>query len=284
MASVKEQLYADFEKMSSRRIPGGTDYQYIEWEDVVDRLNNVFGVHWSSHVEYQDVVNNQAIVRIRVTIQDPESGNTFWQEGFGGSSIREKDEPGSYYNAAYAKALRSACKKWGVGLYLDEEREESRTTHAESTPMPAKPTAPPMAETIKFPGQHKPPQAPANKPPVGEFPEPPKAATPARTIPVAPPMHMPPVSKPEAATGIKTGQLPPELPASSKEDGSEPLTLVQKAALQSILSISNCPYEKLVAEAFEHYGKPTDKIPEVDDLTREEVRGVILYGNSKFRN
>ncbi len=58
---------------------------------------------------------------------------------------------------------------------------------------------------------------------------------------------------------------------------------VQKAALQSILSIKEVEYESLAREALEANGVVKNPIPEPDKLTYQEAVFVVKYGNDKFR-
>jgi hypothetical protein len=118
---LKAKLYESF-NILSRKGRGGT-YQYIEWKDVADRMNSVFGINWSSELKSVDVVNNNVIVRVRVEVYDANTNITYHQEGFGGAPLDEKLEAGNPHKAAYSKALKDACKKWGVGLFLEEDDE-----------------------------------------------------------------------------------------------------------------------------------------------------------------
>ena len=115
-----EILYRGFENIPTRRGRGGT-YSYIRWQDVADRMNEAFGTLWSSEVTFQDVINDNVIVRVKVSVFDVETKTFSRQEGFGGAPHDTNMEAGNPFKAAYTKALKDACKKWGVGLYLEEE-------------------------------------------------------------------------------------------------------------------------------------------------------------------
>jgi len=117
-----EILYRGFESIPSRRGRGGT-YSYVRWQEVADRMNEAFDV-WSSEVMSQEVVGENVIVRVRVSVLDSATGKMMWQEGFGGAPNDVNAEAGNPYKAAYSKALKDACKKWGLGLYLEEEGDE----------------------------------------------------------------------------------------------------------------------------------------------------------------
>jgi len=123
---IKEQLYKPFNNIQSRKGRGGT-YDYVSWKDIADRMNDVFGFHWSSNVLSQELIGENIVIRVNVCVQDPETSQTYCQEGFGGAVLRTSDEPGSAHKGAYSKALKDACKKWGVALHLEEDIVPSST-------------------------------------------------------------------------------------------------------------------------------------------------------------
>ncbi len=116
--SFKEKLYKPFDNIDNRKGRGGY-YDYIKWKHVVDRMNEVFDGRWSSKVISETVTEKEVIVRVSVKIIDPTDGSEFIQEGYGGSVFRDGDESGTAHKGAYSKAIKDACKKWGVGLYLE---------------------------------------------------------------------------------------------------------------------------------------------------------------------
>ncbi len=150
MTSIKDQLYKPFENIDSRKGRGGV-YDYIKWQNVADRMNEIFGIHWTSRVESQEIIGDKIMVRVSVHVLDTESKMQFSQEGYGGSVIRDSDEPGSAHKGAYSKALKDACKKWGVGLHLEGAKptqNQSPTsmptgyTGYETAPAPTAPVIP----------------------------------------------------------------------------------------------------------------------------------------------
>lgn len=121
-----EILYRGFDNIPSRRGRGGT-YSYVRWQDVADRMNEAFGLHWSSEATSQEVIAGNIIIRVKVTVVNPETGLITSQEGFGGAPEDANAEAGNPFKAAYSKALKDACKKWGVALYLEEDEASSNT-------------------------------------------------------------------------------------------------------------------------------------------------------------
>jgi len=124
---IKEKLYKPFEDIRQRKGRGGT-YDYITWKDVADRMNEVFGFRWSSNVMSQEVIGDNIVVRVNVCVQDPDADRTYCQEGYGGAVLRSSDEPGTAHKGAYSKALKDACKKWGVALHLEEDTALTTTS------------------------------------------------------------------------------------------------------------------------------------------------------------
>ena len=296
--STKDALYATFENIPSRKGRGGT-YSYVRWQDIADRMNQVFGVNWSSEVRTQDVIENNIIVRVRVTVINPETSHAQHQEGFGGAPNDERAEAGNAFKAAYSKALKDACKKWGIALYLDEEGESASYggphikppvttppagyTGHETAPAPPPPpssaTPQPMAQpTTATPPAYTPPTTGGMDMPAGV------AMAPMNTTQEAPQYTAPPTTPTPAPT------LEPELPMSKVPSitapggGEDLISDVQKAALQSILSMQGVEYETLAREAFEVNGLDGKTVPGPDALTYKQAVYVVKYGNDKFRS
>lgn len=315
-----EALYKSFDNIPTRRGRGGT-YSYVRWQDVADRMNEVFGTLWSSETMFQDVIEKNVIVRVRVTVFDKDTGVFTKQEGFGGAPLDAASEAGNPFKAAYSKALKDACKKWGVALYLEEDGDEGG--HMTPSPLPpgysGKEYGVPSATPAKMP------EAPA----VMSAPVPPTPSTPAQPMPpVSNGMAMPPgvamsapgqmvqetiVVKQEAPkmppvptapsvshsippfpTGPSASKTPMSTPATPMSPPTskvgtintgepEKISDVQKAALHSILSLKGVDYKTLAKEAFELNGVVKNPIPEADDLTYQEAVYVVKYGNDQYR-
>lgn len=136
--TIKDALYQAFDNVDSRPGRGGT-YDYIKWQHVADRMNQVFGTYWTSEVMSEHILNNDndIVLRIRVKVADPETNETFSQEGYGGATVRAGEDVGTAFKSAYSKGIKDACKKWGIGLYLTEDGGESvapRSAYAGSQP------------------------------------------------------------------------------------------------------------------------------------------------------
>jgi hypothetical protein len=96
-------------------------------------MNEIFGINWSSEVKSQEVLGDNVVVRVRVMVINPEGNIVQYQEGYGGAKNDPNAEAGNPFKSAYSKALKDACKKWGIGLYLEEDGE---TTEHVPTPLP----------------------------------------------------------------------------------------------------------------------------------------------------
>ena len=267
---MKDLLYEKFAAVPTRPGRGGT-YSYIKWQDVADRMNKIFGINWSSEVVYQDVIGTNVVVRVRVTINDSTTNNKFRQEGFGGAPMDDRQEAGNPFKSAYSKALKDACKKWGIGLYIDEDDQDSVvpdkipvnipvTSLNNSVPPSAIPPVvdkePPVTPTtIMGTAFTKPPSSPSS---VGATPVIPTG------IPILPDI------KPEVSNVVV--------------DTQTAISDVQKAALQSILNIQGVEYEDLVRRAFDAKKIVlSGAVPIMDDLSYDEAVTVVKYGNDNFR-
>lgn len=272
--SIKEQFYVPLE-IRTRKGRGG-DFHFVEWQDVANRLNEVLGISWSSEIKSSEIVGDNIIVRVRVSFIDPEM-QEHHQEGFGGAVNDDRLEAGSPFKAAYSKALKDACKKWGIGLYLEDEGQPSfgsAQTITDSTVK--KSNTPPMSETT-IPAQSipsntsipafstRPVQIPPTQTQTAVTPTPPMFPTP-------PPM---PVSNPPVQT--------PFAVAETVNTGPLGISDIQKVALGGIMSSKGISFEELAREAFTTHSIVKDPFPSRDDLTYDEAVLIIKYGNDKYR-
>jgi len=293
MTEVKDALYARFDNILTRKGRGGS-YPYIRWQDVAGRMNEVFGHNWSSSVESEAIVGNNVVVRVKVIVTDPITNTTQWQEGYGGAVNDDRQEAGNPYKSAYSKALKDACKKWGVGLYMDEDSDqEVAPTSSIPTSFSGKEYGVPATPPASRPTMSQAPVAPtySEKAPAVGMPR----------IPSTPGMQMPPnvgfngpqtmrapsnsfnPSNAPQTMGSFTDSTPMSKTPPISMGGPEYISDVQKAALNSILSIRGVEYATLVSEAFAANGVTKDQIPEADGLTYQEAVMVVKYGNDKFR-
>ena len=273
---TKEALYGKFNNVLTRPGRGGS-YQYIKWQDVADRMNDVFGTNWSSSVEWQEVIGSNVVVKVRVMITDPCTKAIQYQEGFGGSALDDRQEAGNPFKAAYSKALKDACKKWGIGLFIEEEGDSDGASNDGGYSQPTRPVMTKAPVPNFTPSTQAPPvnsgfvsnSQPSQKPVVasGGFTPPPSGFTP-------PPFgggdNKPNVESMNKATGIMM-------------EGPSLISDVQKAALMGILNLKGVQYTDLVSEAFSANNITKDEVPPIDELTYQEAVAIVKYGNDKFR-
>lgn len=316
-----KDMYKGFDNIPSRRGRGGV-YSYIRWQDVADRMNEVFGLNWSSEVLYQEIVGDNVITRVRVTIIDPENGNVSWQEGFGGSPNDKSSEAGNPFKSAYSKALKDACKKWGVGLFLDEDGEGEVVQHNipegyigkelgvppgiempdnkkevnvegvkinNETPIP---TTPPVFDDDVVNNVDT-PTSMSSTIVTGGMPIPPGVSM-GNSLPKADQEIITKPDNKQSSNIPPVPNIPPqvnlkdEMPLSNKHGNinvgnPDYISDVQKAALNGLLSIKGVDYFALAREAFDANDLSGVEVPEIDKLTYQEAVHVVKYGNDKFR-
>ena len=277
---ILEQLTEKFENVLEK--PGGKGFKYISSDDVFERMNKVFQGNWNTEVLHQSVEDDQVLVRVRVMAKDPTDADSsmYFHEGFASQPIARYSygnnegkviDTGNTFMAAMSKAVKQACKKWGVASGLDDEEvtiSTQVTTNPVSTPGPAsmstsvpkKSDMSPRPEIPKVPSTHAPTAPPP--PPVEEE----KAETTPTVLPPTPP--------PTPATPT----------ASLKEpNGNTKITDVQKIALQGLLTLRGLDYTKLATDAFENKNIVRDPLPQPEDLDYDDAVIVIKYGNDLFR-
>lgn len=252
----KDALYKPFEEVDKRQGRGGY-YDYIKWRHVADRMNEVFDGKWSSEVVSEITSDTEIVIRVAVSIMDA-NNQAFTQEGYGGAAIRQGEEPGTAYKSAYSKALKDACRKWGVGLYLDGDSGDTSTNTYNA---PAQPVSPPTGVSMPAPiSQPSPVQQPAPVQQETQAPSPPtppvtntgpapvqgNLSPPAPTAPSSIGAGMPaPISMgtnagmapPAAVTSEPPAQTQPATQAPTQSNDASPdepgtLTEVQKMAIK----------------------------------------------------
>lgn len=287
-----DKLYEPFE-LREREGLGGMKFKYIPSVDIIDRMNKVFDGCWSTEITSQERMDDFVVVRISVSVLDKDSEKIFVHDGYGSSPIARytsgKKEGqiinlGNAYKAAAADAVKNACKKWGVGLYLEEAPEEAGDPFAAPTgggPGPSPNVTQPMPDTTPppFPSTEKdtrpgpPDPIPEPKPDV-------KMAVP----------DIPPVGDVPPDTGVPTVAIPDKVESTGPTDitqgtDHDKITDVQKVAIQGLLQIKAASFGdipekdrflKLVTDAL---GRTDDLPGNVEDLSYHEAVTVIKYGN-----
>jgi len=275
---VLRELYKRFD-LKAREGVGGRQFKYVPTEDIVNRMNEVFKGNWSTEVRDVEVVEDQVLMNVRVCVTDSD-GRTYCHEGYAShplarySSGVNKDkiiDIGNSYKSAMSKAIKTACTKWGVALYLEGGSEDS-----DDKDMPSSteiPTAAP--ETSVKP-----------KPIASDIPT---SINPAG-VPTGPPMgsDIPkntnePVFTNENVVPLETTVM--DVPFNTQpdsetkeqpiEDAVEKVTLVQKVAIETVMDVNDIKFSDLVAKALKGKTLP----PTIDDVTYLDAVTIIQYGN-----
>lgn len=116
LEAIKSELGEPFDPRVIEFLPKGRNdnpkanaLAYVSWNEYVKRLNRLAFGQWSTRISNLITVGEQAIVSVEVSIFNASHDDT-----------SDLDNPTS----AYATALKRACSKFGLGLYLyDMPRE-----------------------------------------------------------------------------------------------------------------------------------------------------------------
>jgi hypothetical protein len=288
---MREDIFNGFyDKLDVKTRPGrGGNYPYVSADDVTDRMNKLFKGDWSSMVVSEEVRIDQTVVRVRVEVRDPESGHIYFHEGYGGQRNDDSAEAGNIFKSAYSKAIVSACRRWGVGLFI--EGGDQPTTQTLNTaigavivpaaapapgtgPAPGAPSLPPGAgvqsEEVKTPSVPQAPPTPPQGPPA-HAPSIPKAAGIPWSKPPAADTVIPKVPGPAADIPVPT-----ESAAPVETIDENKISDVQKISIESLVSMRGITYKEMAEGALQ-------RVPDVGTLTHDEAVAVIQYGNYLYK-
>lgn len=291
-----EKLYEPFE-LKEREGLGGMRFKYIPSKDIIDRMNKVFGGCWSTEITSQERMDDFVVVRISVSVFDNDSSKLFAHDGYGSSPIARYTSGtrsgqiinlGNAYKAAAADAVKNACKKWGVGLYLEEAPEEEGRSYM----APTGGGTGPFSNTTQPTPEISPPPFPENNEPPAPPPPPPKRLVKEGEIPdvkMAIP-DIPTIGAVPPDAGVPTVAIPDKAESTSPTDitqgmDHDKITDVQKVAIQGLLQIKAASFgdipekdrfHKLTSDAL---GRTEDLPRKVDDLSYQDAVTVIKYGN-----
>jgi hypothetical protein len=118
--------------IKERKGTGGMMFKYIPNEYVIERMNKVFKGNWSTDVISKEIMEDQVVIEVLVTVLDSDTGVTFQHTGFSSQTIaRYRDgvnqgkpvDLGNIFKSALAKAIVNACTRWEVGLFKEPENE-----------------------------------------------------------------------------------------------------------------------------------------------------------------
>lgn len=276
----------------SRRGPSGS-YSYHKGSDVIRRLNEAFGHCWSSEKLESEVVEDQVLMLVSLTVYM--DGDTITHQGYGSADIKRRNNDkkivsiGNDYKSAFTNALKKAAEQFGIGL--GDEDEENVSPTKTYTPPPAAQSRPPMQSA---PQSYSPPPqsaAPTSRPPMSTSSSRPPMARP-EPIKSRAPMQARPsgmgggirataaaavnnaVSEPEPAPGVPSAApINPE-PMAKPEVKSDVISSVQEHALVRLAAMKGLTEAEIVMGALPESGKVSFK-----ELLRTEASEVIKYAN-----
>lgn len=135
---VLESLAKPF-KLKERKGLAGKIFKYVASEDIVDRMNTVFKGNWNAEVIESKMIEDQLLMLVRVHVFDEERDSGYFQDGYAsypvfrftsGDNKGKLIDIGNSYRSAMSKAIKTACSRWGVALFL----EEAEGTQSEEIP------------------------------------------------------------------------------------------------------------------------------------------------------
>lgn len=286
-SDILNKLYEPFDEIQTK--PGSGKYKYVKSRDIIDRINKVFGGNWSSEVVTSEVIEDNVLVCVRVYVKD--NGHMFYHDGYGSSQIARFSygdnqgkviNIGNNYNAAKSLAIKDACKKFGIALYIEDGSDEEAGTEGFVAPIPE---VKPATSNLSIPvvhgadGTHKADGSITAGGNVEEtkFTPPPFPGESAVSLPkgISP---LTQVSKNDSVTaGVSVSQEKPvDSPGITQEASIEKITDVQKVAVQGLLQLKGFNYKELLISSL---GR-TDNLPDSPEgLTYQEAVTVIKYGN-----
>lgn len=147
-----EQLSARFPaEAHGQRQQGGRTLTYIGIDSTIQRLNEVFGLAYSTEILEVRFQGDFVMVWASLTYQDDE-GKQQKKHGVGVDKLDARD-PDKCVKTAYAEAIKKASHQLGVGLYLwdDKERAEVEREMRNPKPQTTTPSAPPPGNAMNLP-------------------------------------------------------------------------------------------------------------------------------------
>jgi hypothetical protein len=108
---------------------GNPRLKYLEHAYVTETLNLLFGFNWDLEVIEQERINNEAVVRTRLTVRLAD-GSAITKDSFGGAHYQPNNPNSSWADtlkAAQSDGLKAAAARLGIGLDLYRHEELQKT-------------------------------------------------------------------------------------------------------------------------------------------------------------
>jgi len=290
---IIKKLYKTFQ-LSTRQGQGGITFKYVPNEDVINRMNDTFEGNWSTSVEFRDIVDDQVILEVKVSVVDPATEIRYSHTGFGSQQImRYKSganagqiiDIGNGYKGALSKAIVNACTRWGIGLFKESNpMEDDESIMIESTTVEISPNV--VIPPVEMPGRPTPMPVPntGTPPPSPYIVEttavpnvipPPNTASP---MPVPPTMVVQPPTfvVPEPVVVENTTTFPPpmapEMPVSANISLTQELPSIPTPAVNVIPTTPDLPFSK-------EQGLGSIRI---SDVQKVALNGILTMNNADY--
>jgi len=288
--NVIDKLYENLEVA----LKPGQGFKYVKTRYVLDRLNKAFQNNWGSIVKEHKIIDDEVLVLVSLFVYDNNGNILATQDGFGSAKKFKNVDLGNLYKSATSRAIKSAARNWGVGLFLEEEDNadtgisESYSSNntlsvPSSLPISSMPSVPSMPSTgtpnftstpsTGLPNHTSMPSTtatvttgvPDSKPKM------PKNTTPSKVSEV--------VEKPKGFPSVSTVLgTPPMMPTKGSGEGNL-LTMVQKVAITSRLSSKNLQFEDV---AKEFYAARDSEAPEsLEGMLYSDALDMVTFLSSK---
>jgi hypothetical protein len=89
--NILKELYKTL-PLKERQGTGGMRFKYISNEHVIDRMNKVFKGSWSTNVISKEIIEDQLLMEVLVTVLDPDTDLQFNHTGFSSQPIARYKE------------------------------------------------------------------------------------------------------------------------------------------------------------------------------------------------
>jgi len=99
------------------RKEGGTELDYIEWTTASEILDDILGPNYDVEIMDSIIVGPHYVVRVRISITDPDTGIMIWRENTGWEKTGVI-EYGDTASNAFAMAFKRTCAMFGLGREL----------------------------------------------------------------------------------------------------------------------------------------------------------------------
>lgn len=276
---VIDRLYDDL-KIDQKP---GQGFKYVKTRYVLDRLNKAFNCNWGLEIKEHKVIDDEVLVWVALNVYSEEGVFLTKQEGFGSAKKFKNVDLGNVYKSATSKAIKSAARNWGVGLFLEEEEEDydNSTKSAPNISMPSIGTA----MGTSFPGS-QPSQASVEEVPAASATPIVNAAPPQAKTTTPPGTSTPPVAAknntPSSLPSMVSvpGMTTTPLANTTNEKGeNSKLTMVQKVAINTRLASKGTTFEEIATDFYT--GRDSVQPVSLDDMLYADALDMVTFLNSK---